>query len=796
MTTSGLVFGSPDWKLIAIITGVIAALVLLWSYARARAPGGVRVIAATLKIVGLGALILCLLEPLLVGTRPRPGANAFVLLADNSESLTIRAGDAAQTRGQWYQAALADEAPWRTRLGQDFDVRNYAFDTHLRSVDGFAALRYDGNSSQLNSSLAALGRRFRGLPLAGVLLFSDGNATDGALAEADIDWTQLPPIYPVLPPEADVIKDIHVEHVSVNQTNFETAPVVIRADIAAEGYAGQDIVAVVEAEDGTEMERQTLKAKADEPLSFRFQIRPESSGMVFYNVRAFAAAEEAAKTTTEQPAATTLEENQHTEEQTLVNNSRLVAVDRGGGPYRVLYVSGRPNWEFKYLRRAVDEDEQVDVVGLVRIARRQPRFDFRDPQNPDRNKFFEGFDHKDTEDIEQHDEPVLVRLNTRDGDELRDGFPKQQDQLFEYHAIVLDDIEADFFTQDQLSLLRNFVSQRGGGLLMLGGPDSYIEGKYDRNPVGDMLPVYLDKPTVIPGVKQYQLTLTREGWLQPWVRTRENEIDERHRLDTMNMFHTLSYVGNIKPGAMVLAEVHDDLGNTYPALVAHSFGKGRVGGFLLGDLWRWGMRRETPETSDLEKSWRQMIRWLVADVSQRLDVTIRPKTDSAASAVEIVVRARDKEYLPLDNATVKVNITMPDGGTLDLDAQPGPAEAGTYIATYVPKQPGAYHAMARATGPDGADLGSRESGWASQPAAEEYARLRPNHDLLRTLAERTGGEVVAADDLDSFVSELPTRKAPITEPWIKPLWHTWWYFAIAVFCLAAEWGLRRMKGLP
>ena len=43
-----------------------------------------------------------------------------------------------------------------------------------------------------------------------------------------------------------------------------------------------------------------------------------------------------------------------TVEATLANNRRLATVDRGGGPYRVLYVGGRPNWEFKFLRRAVE----------------------------------------------------------------------------------------------------------------------------------------------------------------------------------------------------------------------------------------------------------------------------------------------------------------------------------------------------------------------------------------------------------------------------------------------------------
>src|SRR5260370_32890458 len=85
------------------------------------------------------------------------------------------------------------------------------------------------------------------------------------------------------------------------------------------------------------------------------------------------------------------------------------------------------------------------------------------------------------------------RLKTEDQDELRDGFPKSSEELFRYHAVILDDLEAAFFTQDQLSLLQQFVSRRGGGFLMLGGKDSFVDGKYQRTPVGDMLPVDLDR---------------------------------------------------------------------------------------------------------------------------------------------------------------------------------------------------------------------------------------------------------------------------------------------------------------
>src|SRR5262249_34963954 len=146
--------------------------------------------------------------------------------------------------------------------------------------------------------------------------------------------------------------------------------VVVRADVTAAGYRGESIVAVVTDESGKDVERQETKVVADDkPLSFRFQFRPEKQGISFYRVRAFRLdEEERQKEAGGDPAAS---------EQTSANNSRLVVVDQGGGPYRVLYVSGRPNWEFKYIRRALDDEDQIDLVGMIRIARKQPKFDFQ-----------------------------------------------------------------------------------------------------------------------------------------------------------------------------------------------------------------------------------------------------------------------------------------------------------------------------------------------------------------------------------------------------------------------------------
>ena len=90
---------------------------------------------------------------------------------------------------------------------------------------------------------------------------------------------------------------------------------------------------------------------------------------------------------------------------------------------------------------------------------------------------------------------------------------------------------------------------------MLGGLESFAEGKYDRTPVGDLLPVYLDRPTPGAGNAEYRLVLTREGWLQPWVRLRKTEDEEEKRLGEMPPFRVLNQARGIKPGAVRLSEV-------------------------------------------------------------------------------------------------------------------------------------------------------------------------------------------------------------------------------------------------
>ena len=818
MFLGSIIVPASPWVWLAVPVFAAAVALLLWSYRRSPEIGAVHRVAFCLRLLGVLVLLLCLTEPLWSGKHVKSGANLFLVIADNSSGMNVHDQGMTQSRGEILQSAFhLDKSAWLGALADNFQVREYIFDSQLRRTTDFSELLFDGKASAIGGTLQTISQRYRGRPLAGVLLMTDGNATD--MGEQFYDLAGSPPVYPVVVGVDRPQKDISLANVSVSQTSFEDAPVTIQADVEASGYAGKTVTLNLIESSGKVVEQQTRNiSKNDEKHTFRFHVRPDRSGILFYHLNAAelysgvglgppnrnggaephptslnVAEEDTQDASPDQPEAPS--------EATLANNRHTLVVDRGKGPYRILYVTGRPNWEYKFLRRAISQDEQVQLVGLIRVARREPKYEWRGHTGEVNNPLYRGFDNKDTEQAEQYDQPVLVRLGTRDDAELRDGFPKKAEDLFGYHAIILDDVEAGFFTHDQMELIRRFVAERGGGFLMLGGAESFREGEFNRTPIGQMLPVYLDRlpqTETVAGTK-INFNLTREGWLQPWARLRDNEQDEQQRLSAMPAFRVLNRLGAVKPGARVVATVGDDSEGQFPALVVHRYGGGRSAALTVGDVWRWGMKQ--PEMQDdMNKFWRQTLRWLVADVPDRISLQAAQKRDQANQPVVFQVRVRDKDFEPMDDVSIAIEARDPNGQTVKLTAEPVLSETGLFEAVYVPRFDGSYFARAVVTDADGMELGNAENGWAVDLEAREFQSIRTNRPLLERIAQQTGGRVVELDALDSFARSLPSLNAPVMDTWIRPLWDMRGIlpavFLFVLICFVGEWSLRRWKGMP
>ncbi len=789
MPLATLIFAGRAWLAPAAGLVVATALFVVWGYRRAAATVPVRLASAALKLLGVLALAACLLDPQWSGQRATPGSNQFLIVADNSQSLQVHDDGHSESRGDVLRNLLSGgQNNWQTKLEEFFQVRRYWFGARLEATRDFGEMNFDGRASSIGAALRALKDRFEGRPVAGILLLTDGNATD--LPGGTLDLPGLPPVYPVIMGNDEAVRDVALNNVRVSQSAFEDAPVSVQGDVSATGFAGSKVTAQIIDRAGKTVAEQTLTAPAEgEGLAYRFQLRPETNGVSFYRLQV-APAREIGRATNEVVLS----------EATLANNRRLLTVDRGQGPHRILYVAGRPNWEYKFLHRAIDEDDQLQLVALIRIAKRERKFAFRGREGESSNPLFRGFGNQSAEEIERYDQPVLRRLNTRDETELSGGFPKTAEELYQYEAVVIGDLEAEFFTADQALLLQRFVSERGGGLLMLGGQESLHEGNYQRTPIGDMLPVYLDQAPSTNSPPTVRLTLTREGWLQPWARLRNNEQDERSRLEDMPPFLVLNQVRDVKPGASVIATVADAAGKNYPALVVQRFGRGRTAAMMIGDLWHWGFRDEAVHR-DLDKSWRQTMRWLVADVPNRVDVLAEAKPGDPNQTMRLQVRVRDPKFQPLDNVSVSLQVHPVTEGLTNLPAirlraEPALNEAGLYQAEFVPRQTGGYLVEATVTNSVGAEVGHAQAGWTTDLAGDEFRSLKPNRALLEALAKKSGGEVVSIGGLNRFIESLPTRKAPVMQPWSYPLWHQPAVFLFALACFVAEWGLRRWKGMP
>lgn len=792
-----------------IIVGVIGVFVLLWSYLR-RSPqtmnGGKRFTAFCLKICGLALLISYLLEPRQVKSKVSPGENSFVVLYDNSASMNLVDVPGADPRGESLreivsQAYQSDGSGWKNQLEKWFQVRDYTLGDRLESADAVLNPDFSGSASPLLTSLEQIQSRFRNRYLAGVLLFSDGSATDSDL-ENSIPWGEFPPVYTVPLGKDPETGDISIQKTYVSQTVFENAPVNLKVDGKVYGNFNAPSIQVdlVDA-DGVVIDSKLISEfSPNNSWVARFSFEPDPALAPFYHVRAY-------REGLEDPSIIYNTEGTGPEdESTYWNNVALFAVNAPEGPFRILYVSGRPNWEFKFMNRSISEDPALRLSALIRVAKREPKFEFRGRGGSSANPLFQGLNDPAMEETRRYDEPVLTRINVLSEDELKDGFPKFKEDLYQYHALILDDVEAEFFTRDQLYLIRDFVSRRGGGFLMLGGQESFSKGGYAGTPVEDVLPFYLNLTgSRDPGARQGSTSwvFTEAGWQEAWSRTQETQDEEKAWLKFSPEWDSFNRVGRAKPGASLLAELVDEAGNRFPALAVQNYGAGKSAALTMARFWRTQFR--TPVEDDgFEKRWRQMARWLTVDAPSRLQTDVVTDHDSGISGMQRVSsKVFSKEFEPEAGSQVSVMVTEYhfQNGRFKRDPERSNWRLPSYqgevshekIARYLPRAAGGSVVETIAMDSNGIEIDRQQDSQTSSALTEELNQLEPNHELLKRLSNKTGGALIASSDLEKWAAELESIPAPKSISYSVPLWHGPWPLLAALFCFIAEWGIRRLN---
>ena len=181
-----------------------------------------------------------------------------------------------------------------------------------------------------------------------------------------------------------------------------------------------------------------------------------------------------------------------------------------------------------------------------------------------------------------------------------------------------------------------------------------------------------------------------------------------------------------------------------------------------------------------------MIRGLIADVPNRIDIDLQREHTKAGSTMRIQVGVKDEKYWPIDNANVRLTVrTLTAGETgaatgenqtgdlqsteVQLNAEPSIKEPGLYEAMYVPRLEGGYHLGVEVTDGNGVVVARDEAGWTNDPSAEEFQSLMPHRAWMDAVAQKTGGRVLDRNELDAWAEELQFDAAPIMETISTPI---------------------------
>ena len=307
-------------------------------------------------------------------------------------------------------------------------------------------------------------------------------------------------------------------------------------------------------------------------------------------------------------------------------------------------VEGAPGFEHTFLKRALAADLGLDVDSVVRKG-----------QNDDgRDTFF-------------------VQAGESRAAALSGGYPVTREALFQYDAIIFGNVEADFFTRDQLDLTARFVAERGGGLLVLGARSFERQG-LTGTPLEEVLPVDLtDRRATMPrpvteaaaggeGAVVNAPSVTPDGAAHPATRLTGTVDNSRKLWRQLPALASVALVGGPRPGAQVLAVTASPGGEAHPLIAVQRYGQGRTMIFAGEASWRWRMMRPASDTT-YDTIWRQLVRWLATAAPGQVSVT--PMAVAVPGGTELVsVIAKDARFGAVADAEVII--------TLDVARRPGP----------------------------------------------------------------------------------------------------------------------------
>ncbi len=726
--------GWPGWLLILAILAVGGGLAWHLRQNPGRLEGRAQQGVGALQILTAALALLMLWQPAISIQSLRSQQNVVSVLIDTSRSMAIQ--EDGLPRLDHVRAALGQG--FLEQLEEKFRVRLYTFSSGLERVQSLESIGPNGGSTRIGESVAGLLGESTVLPLGAVVVVSDGSDNTGVFNRelmTEIRQRKVP-VHTVGVGRTDMPEDIELGDVRVANRTLPHSQVSSHVTVRHHGSKQTDARLTVR-DDSSILASKTITLRRGETLQTEaIDFNAGDAGV--RNLRFSLDPIEG--------------------ETILGNNAQMRVIDVPRGQRSILYVEGEPRWEYKFIRRAIGKDENVRLVTMLRTTP---------------NKFY--------------------RQGVNDRTELVNGFPVTGEELFGYDALILGSIEAAFFSAKQQDLIREFVSRRGGTLLMLGGRRGLGDGGWGVSKVAEALPAQLPESSQDTFSRsRASVELTTQGLDSLICRLDEDPAENRKAWSGLPELADYQRIGALKPAAIRL--IDSKVGNErHPLLVQQYYGRGRAMIFATAGTWRWKMQLPHDDTRH-HTFWQQLLRSLAVHSPNQLALSSDRSLYADEKRVKLRAEVRNAEFMPAGNATVTATISSENGDPTTVEMHPSADETGVFEADLTAGQTGTYRAEVRAHMGD-ESLGSDVVHFRREDGLAEDFHPEQNRELLETIAEQTGGSYWTLDNVDALPKEIRFSEAGITARETLDLWDMPIFFLLLLAMRGGEWLLRRQWGV-
>jgi hypothetical protein len=629
-------------------------------------------------------------------------------------------------------------------LGESLDISYHGFggapqvisDASTVSAGDLASLNASEPATSIAASLEAVARS--GVtPPAGIVLLTDGidNASSQRTEAVlqDLGARGIP-VFPI-PIGLGEPDDVSIRNIVMQEVAFSGDRVPVKVQLLSKGYEKRTARLTVTLND-RQVSQQTVRLEGGlqfEDIDFNVDVYEKGAARIAVAIEPF-------------------------DDEVSVANNR---VERGirvvNEKVNVLYIEGNNRWEFRYLTAILKRDPRLNTTFIASSA--GPEFARNSPEHIER-------------------------------------FPSKREEAFQYDLVILGDVDAAFFTPDELGLLEELIRDRGGSLLVLCGP-MHTPASFAGTPVETMLPVRFDPDS------KWELTsesvypvLTSEG-RSSMVMLLENETDENDRIwsRVAPLDHLPPLLG-AKPGATVLATLSDASGGSqrYPMVAWHRYGTGKCLSLATDRLWR--LRFKTGDKYHW-RVWSQCIQFLTLSRLMGEHKRIRLETDRSSyrdgEQARLYAHVLDEDFEPVVQPSFEITVNGAGDNALKerVSLQPDRTSPGLYEGYFTAPVPGRYRLEANEDDQEVSNTTEFQVAVVNEELADTNMRLKS----LQRIAQLTGGTCLTVRDLPKLGTLVNAEPITTTVRSERPLWDNGLVAALLVGLLGMEWILRRRHDL-